>query len=684
MAKENGTNSNTNDCDLNESDIGDIRKLDGNSLNVNSNSDRHQTGNSDTTKESGNSNGGTPEPPSKREENPFSLKHFLKREQSNTPSTSTNGTNSLSSTNNISSTATSSSASYQNSTGARPKVLQSDIIMMKERDSQLNQQQQHQSTINKMKRSPRFPSFDSQASLNEYKHDDSMTNLFHSRSNTSFPSSTGGTGMLMGCNVNEEYSPGHDSFQRSFSNYDIDNHRHSQLTTSPRTDRRKARFSNNGTGIPCSSSNSGRNSEFPSALPDFVQDHLVVEQLYNAFGNSPPASTSPLTVEGGDQDSDFEDLISRVRPEILPSASCNDIPFDLTFNSTNNGRRSRTRNSPIPLDLPSNLPPDIPLDLPQQLPSKSGGTALNIRARDGRRNPLSSADLTLDLTGAASNSESRNTGYIFPTNDTLDISNCDTSKIQTLPDFLSDGPIHSSGRLADLAQDLPIHLNQSHHHHHHHFDSPDDDSANCGGGNSGSAVSRLRLENERLRQELDDGRRILAEKNRRINDLERVIENERKNEYKYTATLAHSMEQVEENLDKSNKRAAAAQSLANKLKQQVKQLTAEIETLKRENEILRDESSGAVGGSGIRSFNRPSRTQQLSRELMQAASTAENNLKQLLTGVDNLRLMAATIENMDRVSDRNNTQQQQQQQQQVDYLSDCDADDDDDCTGPAL
>lgn len=75
--------------------------------------------------------------------------------------------------------------------------------------------------------------------------------------------------------------------------------------------------------------------------------------------------------------------------------------------------------------------------------------------------------------------------------------------IQTLPDFLSDGPIHSSGRMADVAQDLP------------QLDSPEENAAV-------NVISRLRLENERLRHELDEARRLISDQGRQINDLERA------------------------------------------------------------------------------------------------------------------------------------------------------------------
>lgn len=333
-----------------------------------------------------------------------------------------------------------------------------------------------------MKRSPRFPSFDSQASLNEYKRDvsPSMSNLLLSRSNTSF------TSISCGMNDNRSYSP--TDFQRSFStNYDIESPK-----ASPRIERKNM---------------NNRNCEFSSALPDFVQDHLVVEQIYNAFG-SPPATTSPLTLEDEDSRPDF-DILSRVRPEAL----------DLTFDS-NIGMQNRSRTSPVPLDL-SNNSQDISLDMPNKYRRRM--------MSDGRRNPIS-ADLTLDLTGTSIENRS---SYIFPSS-TCGVNDQhipDCNKIQTLPDFLSDGPIHSSGRLADVAQDLPGHI-----------DSPEDESMN-------TIMARLRLENERLRMELDESRRALSERTRRVRALERIIENERSNENQYSTTLSHSME---ENLDRSN------------------------------------------------------------------------------------------------------------------------------------
>uniref|UniRef100_A0A1B0CJA0 Putative mucin-19 isoform x2 n=1 Tax=Lutzomyia longipalpis TaxID=7200 RepID=A0A1B0CJA0_LUTLO len=439
----------------------------------------------------GENNGPAAEAP-KKDENPFSLKHFLNRDNAGISSSTNRGPGTSNSSN----------------LGARPKVFQSTST----------------NEIPKMKRSPRFPSFDSQASLTEYTDD--------------LRSSIGTTSSNFG--------------KRSYSNYDIES------PNSPRPERRgKSPIVPSSSARNTSTSNVGGgghrlgNSEFSAALPDFVQDHLIIEQLYNhsALGSSGSPNTSPLSV-----DFDIIPGFAVNDTNSRPSAE-SDMPFDLMF-TTSSAPRSRSplhRNSPtIPLDLPvSSSASSIPLDL--------------TGSRFGHNTPPP-PDIPLDLT------------------ERHDFGNANqppADMIQTLPDFLSDGPIHS-GRLADVTSDLP------------HLDSPEE--------SAGTTIARLRLENERLRHELDDNRRRLSEKTRQSAELERTLESMRHTETQYSATLAESMEQVEENLDRSNKRAAAAQ--------------------------------------------------------------------QLLTGVDNLRIMAANIQNMDRICDPTD-----------EFLSDCD---DEDFTGPAL
>lgn len=387
-----------------------------------------------------------------------------------------------------------------------------------------------------MKRSPRFPSFDSQSSLSELS--DERSSMFHSRSNSSF---------------NSDYP-----VQRSFSNYDME----SPTTGSPKYDRKQ----NNQNASPHQQRSTGNRhmgtSEFSAALPDFVQDHLVMEQWYHGLSNS-PKSHSPVSV-------DFEHLpdftinnlessanAERNRSNIAYVDLSNNLPLDLNVSQS----RPRPNRNPSPI---------IPLDLPRQ---------------DIRRE-IPPPDLPPDITEGQRGAF----GYGGHSDMNRDQS---TDKMQTLPDFLSDGPIHSSGRLADVTQDTP------------HFNSPDDPVQ--------ATIARLQTENERLRNELDDCRQIIVNQTCRISELEHLLIEEQR------SSIANSQASSSNNTNNDSN-----SSLVGKLKQQLKQMSIEMQTLRRENESLKREE-GAVGGAGVQ--RRSSRSNQLSRELRLAATTAESNLR---------------------------------------------------------
>ena len=103
----------------------------------------------------------------------FSFKHFLSSNNVPTaPSTTVTSldppAHSTSTTSSVSN-ATTSSRSLQTSTGARPKVPQSSSVSSTSISSlTVSGNNEAQSSATKMKRSPRFSSFDSQASLAEY------------------------------------------------------------------------------------------------------------------------------------------------------------------------------------------------------------------------------------------------------------------------------------------------------------------------------------------------------------------------------------------------------------------------------------------------------------------------------------------------------------------------------------
>jgi hypothetical protein len=403
------------------------------------------------------------EPP---KENPFSFKHFLRQDTAASTINSLNG-NDLSASNGISSSTspckssssgTTSSLNNTSSTGARPKIPQFNSV---------NVIQNSSSADSRMKRSPKFSSFDSQSSLSELAEE--RNNMHGSRSNNCF-------------NTDYQFPS-----SRSYSNYDIE---------MPERKSMGRRSQNNVNNTPNS-----------SILPDFVQDHLLMESYYNN-SDSPSANMSPLS--GDDFSLGNCDSLGHQNG---PKNSRND-PFELSYNRSPNSRRRP--NVTIPLDLPNNdrqrgvgssdLPPDL------MEPSGVEGVAVQ---REETYGPHNEPEITRDQAAI--------------------------DKKQTLPDFLSDGPIHSSGRLADIAAI-----------------SVDEDNQ--------SLIMRLQQENERLRMDVEESRRIII-------DLEQQIHHAKNLETQYNVTLAESMEQVEENLFASNQRAAEAQVQANKYKQQVKQLT---------------------------------------------------------------------------------------------------------------
>lgn len=410
------------------------------------------------------------EPP---KENPFSFKHFLRRD---TPSSSTinhsqsntnivNGNEVNSSSNgptSSSSPAKSATTSSLNSTGARPKIPQFQSVNV------INNQADA-----KMKRSPKFSSFDSQSSLSELADE---RNMHGSRSNNSF-------------NMDYQFPS-----SRSYSNYDIE-------PSSSVLDRKQ-----HGGGVRsfAQRSQNNVNNTSNSVLPDFVQDHLLMEY----YSDSPSANMSPLS---GD---DFSLGNCDSMNHHNGSKNGSRDPFELTFNRSPNIRR-RMNQPTIPLDLPSmdRSHRSSSSDFPPDLMDNAAGSDVAVQ-REETYGPHNEPEITRDQAAI--------------------------DKMQTLPDFLSDGPIHSSGRLADVATI-----------------SHDEDQ---------TVIVRMQQENERLRMDLEESRRVII-------DMESQIIHAKNLETQYNVTLAESMEQVEENLFASNQRATEAHAQASKYKQQVKQLT---------------------------------------------------------------------------------------------------------------
>uniref|UniRef100_A0A182MTC2 Endosome-associated-trafficking regulator 1 n=1 Tax=Anopheles culicifacies TaxID=139723 RepID=A0A182MTC2_9DIPT len=576
-------------------------------------------------------------------------------------------TTATTSTGSPSKSATTSSLNVVSSTtGARPKIPQFQSVNTLSSES-------------KMKRSPRFPSFDSQSSLSDFA-DDRYGPIYQSRSNGSFSSdypaaaaasnTVGGSGLREDANgieqLGEQVELLRGYVQRSYSNYDLDSPGSSAVGADRRNDL-EVHNEPPGRGLVGA-------AEFSAALPDFVQDHLVMEQWYNTL----PKGTG----SGSSGSADFEDVLDLTGVANVsggsggaPLSSCNDIPFDLTASSTtSSSRATRDQNAPgaghrhslgVRLDFSPRgagnpVGPELEFDLPPRSPTSS------------------SSELPPDLTegnaggvgepGGSGGQGLRARSYYYSSAQAPGSVSSGTTadKIHRLPDFLSDGPIHSSGRLADVTHDTP-HASET-----AAAAAAASDRRQWVQQRQREAQYQNRLgaelmENERLRRELEASRRTVSEQSRRIRELERDLET--------MVTLARpgsSMQRDGGNgtthsnassFLQAKTRAATAEAEMKQLRQKLNSMTVEMEALQRENETLKVEAcGGAIGGStgagtsarmrqddGDRG-TRPKREQSSAFlraqtvALRQAASTAENNLRQLLSGVENLRAMANQIE----------------------------------------
>ncbi|XP_071451863.1 endosome-associated-trafficking regulator 1 [Hetaerina americana] len=315
--------------------------------------------------------------------------------------------------------------------------------------------------------------------------------------------------------------------------------------------------------------------ELTSALPDFVQDHLVMEQCYLA---EPPTQGLP----------DLDNL------------------------------------------------PDFALGGSEAISASSGQSPSRQRLSSGSSIHPDAVARTL-RTGAAS-----------PPGGGIPQGPSEVATSKSLPDFLSDGPILTSGRLSADAE-------------------PQDGTAHP----PDAEPQRFAQENDRLRWELDICRRQLSEESMRVQSLEHELYNMRRRESEETATLAKSIEQVEDNLKRTTRRAVSAETTVSKLKQEIKAIMVEMSELRRENDRLQ----GCFRGGGGKKGEDPMVTgvaahqpgleervpQQVAGEILAAANTAEHSLRQLLGGVDTLRVLAATLESMYRIQERPPGQEEEEE-----------------------
>ncbi|XP_052819051.1 endosome-associated-trafficking regulator 1-like [Mya arenaria] len=197
--------------------------------------------------------------------------------------------------------------------------------------------------------------------------------------------------------------------------------------------------------------------------------------------------------------------------------------------------------------------------------------------------------------------------------------------LNSLPDFLSDAAL-SNGRASDntsVSRQLPV---------------IEADEQACD-----SKQKQLQDENRALRQQVEELKRRNHQCDNRVGDLERQLERQKAKEAEENAVMERAMEQVEENLSQTTKRAVQAETMVTKLKQDVKGLQAEMGKLRGENRML---LSGDKYLGDIKE-----RTGYVAEQLSSATNTAETSLKQLLSGLDQLKMLSLVLTSIDKITE---------------------------------
>ncbi|XP_059139561.1 endosome-associated-trafficking regulator 1-like [Physella acuta] len=191
-----------------------------------------------------------------------------------------------------------------------------------------------------------------------------------------------------------------------------------------------------------------------------------------------------------------------------------------------------------------------------------------------------------------------------------------------LPDFLSDGAALSGHKSSSNTIEKNL---------------------LCGHEDLLEEIRILKEENIKLQGELMIERQSSSEKNQKLLQLKIDLERQKKKELEETAVLERAVQQVEENLVTTTNCAVQAESTVAMLKKEIKVLNSQIKSLLLENEAYK---SGDGGLSDIRE-----RTKYTADQLHTAAAGAEKNIKELLTGVDKLRLLSQVLASLEKVSE---------------------------------
>ncbi|XP_011501693.1 PREDICTED: uncharacterized protein LOC105365275 [Ceratosolen solmsi marchali] len=367
---------------------------------------------------------------------------------------------------------------------------------------------------------------------------------------------------------------------------------------------------------PSENHDTGKYPRNPTELPDFVQDHLVIEQCY--LGDKASANIGNIEVDN------------------LPDFALNSVEKRHIRHLNGQCNKTADGTKDISFDLTNHLDKDFIKNPSHQ--SCSDFPKLDVIDGESADVPESLGfPFNLPIPGCAESNSNANVPMYQPLSEGIQ----NTTKL--LPDFLSDASIRTRG--ISIAE-----------------------RPNCSGSND-SINHWLFMENERLRSELQIARRQANDDSMRIETLESELLSIRQLNLVESANIEKEMQQAEDNLKRSTKRAINAENRIEALKRNIDSLCIKVMMLRKENQELK--ATMETNNSGCRNINSAdNRIRSLANDMRLAASTAEVSLRQLMSGVNNLRELASALDKEDKTEDSTK-----------DFLPDVD---DDNAAGPAL
>ncbi|XP_064640847.1 endosome-associated-trafficking regulator 1-like [Lineus longissimus] len=155
-------------------------------------------------------------------------------------------------------------------------------------------------------------------------------------------------------------------------------------------------------------------------------------------------------------------------------------------------------------------------------------------------------------------------------------------------------------------------------------------------------VKKLQEENRTLSQKLHESRQVAERESNRVTTLLSEMQILQKRESEETAALENMVQQVEANLQITTKRAVKAENTIVKLRQEIKGLQNQVGSLTAEK-------IASCSGDPYLDDMRD-KTQYIATQLSSAAQNADQSLRQLLSGVTNLRLMSDILQNIGKLT----------------------------------